>query len=308
MDRSTTLEYHRSLNWMIRGWSALTLVLVTAGALTAGQHAGLSIPDWPLAYGRLVPPLVGGIRYEYTHRVLATLVGILSIVTAFWLQRVESRRWLRTLGWLAVAGVIIQGVLGGLTVLLRQPDWLTAFHASVAQIFFLLTVALAIFTSRGWITARGSGTAIAGDAPAGAYRWGAAATAAILAQILLGAAYRHKALGILPHAWGAVAVSLLAIVAAAKALNFSSERRLRVPAMLLLTLLFVQIGLGIWTYIVKLATIHAAQPPAARVALATLHLVGGSFLLACSLWLTLRARQYAAPRLAECVAEEAVEA
>ncbi len=300
-------EYRPGLNWMIRGWSCLTLVLITVGALTAGEHAGLSIPDWPLAYGRLVPPFIGGIRFEYTHRVIATVVGMISIIVALWLQKKEQRRWLRWLGWGAVLGVILQGVLGGLTVLLRQPDWLTAFHASVAQLFFLLTVALAVFTGHDWLSLAGEENRVKGWIALDG--WSLAATLAILAQILLGAAYRHDALGILPHVWGAVVVTLLVITAAAKALNLAGERPgLRAPALLLLFILLAQIGLGIWTYFVKIATLNAAQPPPARVILATLHLVGGSFLLATAFWLALRAWQAGAGRAPEARTEEVIEA
>ncbi len=282
--------YHRPLNWLIRIWSFLTLILITAGALTAGNHAGLSIPDWPLAYGKLVPPFIGGIRYEYTHRVIATLVGCISIVVAIWLQRTDPRRWIRILGWVGVGGVILQGILGGLTVLMYQPPWITAAHASVAQLFFLLTLSLAVFTSRSWLTE----VPVREDlAQPSSFSLGIGLTAAIWAQIMLGAAYRHDALGVVPHMLGAVVVSVLAIWLAARMLARHGEvAALRRPAWWLLVLLLVQVGLGIWTYFVKLATVQAPQPPPERIALATLHLVGGSLLLGLAFWITLRLRHY----------------
>ena len=76
-----------------------TFLLLIAGALVTSNYAGLSIPDWPLAYGSLVPPMVDGIRYEYTHRVVATFVGLLTIGLATWLWGAEKRIWLR---WLVV--------------------------------------------------------------------------------------------------------------------------------------------------------------------------------------------------------------
>src|ERR1700752_4765827 len=98
-----------------------TLLLVVAGALVTRNDAGLSVPDWPLSYGKLMPPMEGGILYEHGHRTVATTVGLLTIVSMIWLFRSERRNWLRRLGAIALLAVILQGVLGGLTVLLLLP-------------------------------------------------------------------------------------------------------------------------------------------------------------------------------------------
>src|SRR3954452_25278944 len=83
-------------------WSILlacaTLLLVVAGGLVTSNDAGLSVPDWPLSYGKLMPPMEGGVRYEHSHRMVATTVGLLTIVLAVWLWRIEPRRWMRRLG------------------------------------------------------------------------------------------------------------------------------------------------------------------------------------------------------------------
>ena len=94
-----------------------TVLLLTAGALVTSNDAGLAVPDWPLSYGSFMPPMIGGIFYEHGHRMIATLVGMLTIGLAVWLSRVEPRRWVRRMGWTAVGLVIAQGLLGGLTVL-----------------------------------------------------------------------------------------------------------------------------------------------------------------------------------------------
>src|SRR3979490_2847180 len=86
---------------------------VAAGGLVTSKDAGLSVPDWPLSYGSLMPPMEGNIVYEHGHRMVATTVGLLTIGLAIWLTRAERRRWLRILGWIALAAVIVQGVLGG---------------------------------------------------------------------------------------------------------------------------------------------------------------------------------------------------
>src|SRR5580692_10041908 len=127
-----------------------TFFLLIAGALVTSNDAGLSVPDWPLSYGSLLPPMVGGIFYEHGHRMIATLVGTLSIVLAAWLWRVETRRWVRWLGVAAVGAVIAQGILGGITVLFFLPAPISAAHATLAQLFFSTVVSIAFFTSAWW--------------------------------------------------------------------------------------------------------------------------------------------------------------
>src|SRR5580658_6217749 len=88
--------------------SAATVLLLMAGALVTSNDAADSVPDWPLAYGKIIPPLIGGIRYEYAHRVVAALVAILATVLAIWLSRVTLRSPARLWGWIAFALVLVQ--------------------------------------------------------------------------------------------------------------------------------------------------------------------------------------------------------
>ena len=127
-----------------------TLFLVVAGGLVTSNDAGLSVPDWPLSYGKLMPPMEGGIRYEHGHRMVATTVGLLTIILAVWLWRSETRRWMRRLGLIALAAVIAQGLLGGATVIYMLPKPVSISHACLAQLFFSTTVLIALFTSAGW--------------------------------------------------------------------------------------------------------------------------------------------------------------
>ena len=124
-----------------------TLFLVVAGGLVTSNDAGLSVPDWPLSYGKLMPPMEGGIFFEHGHRMVATTVGLLTIVLAIWLWRADQRRWMRRLGLDRASGVVAQGLLGGMTVIFMLPKPVSISHACLAQLFFSTTVLIALFTS-----------------------------------------------------------------------------------------------------------------------------------------------------------------
>src|SRR5262245_44217784 len=179
-----------------------TVLLVLAGSLVTSTGSGLSVPDWPTSYGWNMfafPPSnwVGGIFYEHGHRLIASSVGFLTIILTVWLWLSESRRWVRWLGVAALAAVITQGVLGGLTVLFFLPAAISTAHAALAEIFFCLVVSIALFTAPSW---RAGGAAHlersvrTGDASL--RRLATTTTALIYAQILLGATMRHTEAGL----------------------------------------------------------------------------------------------------------------
>src|SRR5947207_6415109 len=133
-----------------------TVLLVLAGSLVTSTGSGLSVPDWPTTYGWNMfafPPSkwVGGIFYEHGHRLIASTVGFLTIVLSAWIWLADSRRWMRWFGVGALVAVVAQGILGGLTVLYFLPPAVSTAHAALAEIFFCMTVAIALFTSPGWI-------------------------------------------------------------------------------------------------------------------------------------------------------------
>src|SRR5947209_2015784 len=130
-----------------------TFLLIIAGALVTSNDAGLSVPDWPTSFGSIykIPHLVGGVRFEHTHRMIAQFVGLLTIIIAVWTWRVEKRRWMRILGVAALGTVIAQGILGGITVLFYLPPVVSSAHAALAQTFFCIAVVIALFTGRRWI-------------------------------------------------------------------------------------------------------------------------------------------------------------
>ena len=134
---------------------AATVLLIAAGGMVTSTGSGLSVPDWPTTYGWSMFSFpfnkwVGGIFYEHGHRLIASTVGFLTIILAVWTWRVDPRAWVRRLGFAALGAVVLQGLLGGITVLLFLPPAVSIGHAGLAQLFFCITLSLALFTSRGW--------------------------------------------------------------------------------------------------------------------------------------------------------------
>src|SRR6185503_4005309 len=99
----------------------LTFCLLIAGGLVTSNDYGLAVPDWPKSYGMWMPPMIGGVLYEHGHRMVASFVGFLTVILTIWLWIKEPRKWVRILGSVALLAVIVQGVLGGLTVQFLLP-------------------------------------------------------------------------------------------------------------------------------------------------------------------------------------------
>jgi cytochrome c oxidase assembly protein subunit 15 len=279
--------------------SAATLVLIFVGGLVTSTGSGLAVPDWPLSYGMLMPPMVGGIFYEHGHRMAATFVGFLTLVLAVWTARREPRPAVRKLAWGALLAVVAQGLLGGLTVIFLLPTAISVFHACLAQAFFCLTIALAFVTSREWIDAGPRAEDVASVRPAAAL-----ATAVVFVQLLLGALMRHTGAGlaipdfplalgrIVPpldatpvalhfaHRLGALVVAAAAVYLARQAYR-SRDRRFSRPATLVLVLVAAQIALG-----------AAAVLTGKSVIPTTAHVATGAAVLGLCWLVTLRARRH----------------
>lgn len=274
-------SYNKSLHQYAVFTACCTFLLLVAGALVTSNDAGLSIPDWPLAYGSLHPPMVGGIRYEFSHRVMATCVGLLTIGLAVWLSRAEKRSWMRWLGWCALGGVIAQGILGGLTVRMYQPPPVSAAHATLAQLFFSTVVAIAVFTSPWWFESFEEVDDPGSPRVRTLVVW---TGAGVFLQLILGAAFRHKGFGIIPHLIGAVIVTLLIfLTAGALKRRFRNVPALRRCSLYLNILIGTQLLLGAGAYWSRLATAHAPQPEGVMVTLTVVHTVTGALVLATTL-------------------------
>jgi len=250
--------------------SAATVLLIVAGGLVTSTGSGLSVPDWPTSYGWSMfsfplRNMVGGIFYEHGHRLIASTVGFLTIILCAWIWKAERRRWVKLLGAAALAAVILQGVLGGITVLFFLPTAISTAHAGLAQIFFCITVAIALFTSPGWN--RVEADEVVDDR---VLRLTATTTTALIyVQVLIGATMRHADAGLaipdfplvfgglIPPLWtpqiavhyahrvGALIVAMAIFATAAHVwYHHRTRRELMRPAALLVAFVLAQIALG----------------------------------------------------------------
>lgn len=271
--------------------------------MVTSTNSGLSVPDWPTTYGYSMysfplSKMVGGIFYEHGHRLIASTVGFLTIGLVVLLWRVDPRRWMRWLGVIGLGAVILQGVLGGLTVLYMLPAPVSISHAGLAQAFFCLTVSVALFTSRRWLAPV---SPIVDDATL--RRRSLTLTILIYVQIILGATMRHIGAGlaipdfplafghVLPPTWTAqisvhFAHRMMALVVTAVIVTnvvyvwrrHGDASALLRPSIALVALVAVQVTLG------GLVVLTAKQP-----IVNTFHVATGALVLATSLVVTLRA-------------------
>jgi cytochrome c oxidase assembly protein subunit 15 len=278
-----------------------TFCLLIAGGLVTSTDSGLAVPDWPKSYGMWMPPMVGGVLYEHGHRMVASFVGFLTVILAVWIGIKEKRKWMKVLGFVALAAVITQGVLGGITVLYLLPLPISVAHATLAQSFFCLVVSLKYFTSNEWKT---DPKRI--SAPAAHRNIFIIMAALVYIQLILGGIVRHSgaALAIpdfplangrlIPefttseiaihflHRIGAVLVLIWSFVTGWLVFkNYRNESRFTRPTILLILLVLAQIGIGGWTVLSKTA-----------IPIATAHVAVGALILATTVVLVLRSFRY----------------
>jgi cytochrome c oxidase assembly protein subunit 15 len=268
----------------------MTLCLLVAGALVTSNEAGDSVPDWPLSFGRWLirsDNFIANVRYEYSHRFIAGVVGVTTLLFALSVWFGERRGWMRRLGLIAFLGVIAQAGLGGLRVWFPEYKAEIAVpHALVAQSFFGVIVAMAVFTSRSWF---GAFQAKPDRGTPALRTLSNAAVAAVLLQLVLGAGFRHGAFGIIPHIAGAGVVAALIVWASALAIRRHREDRfIARPAAAAAGLVIVQIGLGIAAYLARLGAAGDPQPLEPMISLTVAHLTVGALTLAAVLTLALR--------------------
>jgi cytochrome c oxidase assembly protein subunit 15 len=290
---------------VILAWA--TFFLIVAGALVTSNDAGLSVPDWPTSFGSLyrLPPMVGGVKYEHSHRMIAEFIGLLIIVMAVWTQRVETRKWMRVLGWTALGAVIGQGILGGITVLKFLPWSVSTAHATLAQMIFCIVVAMALFTSREWL--QDAEPIAERDLSPSTPALAAVAAGCVWIQLILGAAFRHSGIKLLPHLVGACIVTAMLCWTVVRVLTrYGKVDHLRKPAQLILALLMIQLGLGFCAYLTRLTWGHdAVQPMQIMVVSTVAHVAGGALVLATTVVLAIETRRMINAHVTESVVQRA---
>lgn len=298
--------FHRGLYRFAQFTVAAAFFVIFAGASVTSTDSGMAVPDWPQSFGSWNPKMEGGVFYEHGHRVVAGATGVLVLILALWAASVEKRRGARWIAWSALIAIIVQGTLGGLTVLIGTwNDWshtsplVSPIHATLAQGLFCLLVAFAVLSSPGWLGLKKARL----ENPA----WRRHAhwlLMACFAQIILGAAMRHQRVGLiipdfplsygslLPefHNWhvalnfshrtGGWVVAFIALGLSRRILKGSQNPWLRRPAAWLAAAVAIQFMLGassVWSGLKPWATVP--------------HVAGGSLVLTLSLLILLRLRR-----------------
>ena len=280
-----------------------TFCLIIAGALVTSNDAGLSVPDWPTSFGSLykIPHMVGGVRFEHTHRMIAEFVGLLTIIIAIWTWRTDHRRWMKNLGIAALGTVIAQGILGGLTVLFYLPPLISSAHAALGQTFFCIAVAIAMFTGRKWVE---EVPEVQLDA-----RRPSLVTLTLLSifvlyvQLILGAMFRHHGMEWWEHVLNAPVVAVVLTWTTVRALSiYSKIEAVKRPAILLISLLITQLCLGFLAFITRVDWgKEAAQPELPMVVSTVAHVAVGALLLATALILAIQVWRHVPVKFEELV-------
>jgi cytochrome c oxidase assembly protein subunit 15 len=283
------IPYHRGLHLFAVFVVCATFVLITAGALVTSNDAGLSIPDWPRSFGSFsVPPLHGGVQYEWSHRAIAGSIILLTISLSTWTFFGDGRRWMKWLAAAALGTVITQAILGGLTVLLLQPPWVSSAHAGVAQTFFCIAVSIAVFTGRRWVE----------EQPRADFdqRRPALFTLTLLSifvlyvQLILGAMFRHHGMSWWPHVINAAVVAVVLVWTAIRAItSYPEVEAVRRPAIGMLGLMVAQLCLGFLAFVTRVMWGRDAAQPELPMVIATVsHVAVGALLLATTVVLAIQ--------------------
>jgi len=283
--------------------ASITLVLIVAGALVTSNDAGLSVPDWPTSFGSYykMPQWTGGIRYEHGHRMVAEFVGLCTIILAGWTWVSEKRRWLRNLALAALATVIVQGILGGITVLHFLPPAVSSAHAAVAQTFFCIAVLIALFTGKNWIE-EVPRVELDQRRPS-LFTLTLLSIFVLYVQLILGAMFRHKGLSWWPHVVHAAVVVFVLTWTAIRALSiYSRIEAIRRPAIIMLSLVIGQLCLGFLAFLTRVEWGRdAAQPEMPMVISTVTHVAVGALLLATTVVLAVQVWRHVPVAFAEPV-------
>ena len=273
--------------------AASTLLLIFVGGLVTNTGAGLAVPDWPTTFGYnmfLYPwsHMVGGIFYEHSHRLIGSIVGLLTVALALVLWSKEPRGSTRWLGVTAVGAVLIQGALGGLRVIVVSAgSELALIHGLLAQAFFALLVSMVVLTSAEW--KHRSQQVVIADGGA-VLRLCLLTTGAVYLQIFFGGMLTHIGDWIWAHVLCAALITIHVWRLATRILRrYSDQVPLTRPVTLLIGLCGLQLLLGFGSYVNRFTSLAIPFAAVTRLALPTVHRITGALMLAACIVLTLRA-------------------
>ena len=258
-----------------------------AGGLVTSTGSGLSVPDWPLSYGQFFPPMIGGIRFEHSHRLIAATVGLLTLVLGLWFLWAETRKWLKALAVAAFFAVIIQAVLGGITVKYLLPMPVSVAHAALGQIFFSLVTCLALFTSSEWQFSK----RIVSKSAASFQRTSAMTAGFVFLQLIAGAAVRHGQVRLIEiHLFLVFFIFIHIIFLNLKLVQDASLRAPFLWHIFWLDIFFIgQIFLGLGSFFYKFVLVKSSESPLFwEVIFSTAHQTTGALILSGFMLLTLR--------------------
>ncbi len=248
-------------------------------------ESGLSVPDWPLSYGQFFPPMVGGIRFEHTHRVIAGAVGLLTFIFLGLLLKNERRGWVKWLGAVLAVSVVLQAVLGGVTVIYLLPTAVSVAHACLAQVFFALVACLMLFTSSEWKNP----TQIVSENSRPLKSLLATTELFVFFQLVAGAIVRHThGQALATHVILAFLIAIHALFIVVRILKDSALIPFLNHALFLASLVTAQVFLGAGSYILALVIEKAAYPRTSEVLITTAHQSIGALILATTTILMLR--------------------
>jgi cytochrome c oxidase assembly protein subunit 15 len=291
--------YNKALHYFAIFTSCATFLLIVAGALVTSNDAGLSVPDWPTSFQHspislryFEIPMVGGVKFEHGHRMIAEFIGLLTIAIALWTWHADHRSWMKKLGVAALLTVTVQGILGGITVLEFLPPAVSTAHAMVGQTFFCIAVCIAMFTGPRWVGEQPR-TAPERNRPT-LLTLSLLSILVLYVQLFLGGMFRHKGMGWEPHVINAVVVTFILTWTSVRALrSFPNVDAIWRPALTLISLLMVQVALGFFAFIEKVMLgANAVQPLPAQVLATVAHTATGALLLATAVVLAIQTWRY----------------
>jgi len=287
---SLTTPYNKAHHYYALFTAFATFLVIIAGALVTSNDAGLAVPDWPTSFHTFrMPRMVGGVLYEHGHRMIAGFTILLTLGIAIVTLAVDRRRWMKKLAIAGFCTILVQAVLGGVTVLNFLPPAVSTAHSLVGQTFFCIAVVIAILTGRRY-TGEVQRTAIDRRKPS-LIALTLLSVLVLYVQLILGGMFRHKGMSWEPHVFNAAVVAVVLTWTSVRVLSYYSEvESLRRPAIVMLGLVMTQLCLGFVSFLTKIVWGHdSVQPQPLMVWSTVAHVATGALLLATAVVLAVQA-------------------